>query len=226
MRSLLHMPLDPACRAVRIVLAEKGLPVRLVEAPPWAPPPELLNLNPAGDIPVLVDEPPTGGELAASPAPVIVEYLEEAYAEPPLLPGTSSGRAEARRLAAWFTDKFEREVNAFVLRRRVDDRLRGVRRPEADSHRQGREAMRWHLDYLAFLLDSRPWLAGERMTVADIAAAAQLSASDYLGAVPWEEFAPVKEWYARLKCRPSFRPLLADRIDGMPPPSHYADLDF
>jgi glutathione S-transferase len=226
MRTLLHMPLDPASRMVRLILAEKGLPARLVETPPWSGDAALLARNPAGSIPVLIDEPPTGGEIAVAPAPVIAEYLEEAYRNPPLLPATSAARAEARRLCCWFDDKFEREVNAATLRRRIDDRLKARRGAEAPDHRAGADAMRWHLDYLAWLLDHRAWLAGEKMTIADLSAAAHLSANDYLDAVPWADFPVVKEWYQRLKCRPSFRPILADRIDLAPPPLHYADLDF
>lgn len=226
MRLLMHMPLDPPSRAVRVILAEKGLAARLVETAPWRAPAELLARNPAGEIPVLIDEPPTGGEIAVAPGPVIMEYLDEAYGAKPLFPATSAARAETRRLCLWFDGKFEREVNARLLRRRVDERLQGRRRADADLYRAGTEAMRWHLDYLCWLLDRRAWLSGEKMTVADIVAAAHLSSNDYLGAVPWSEFPQVKDWYQRLKCRPSFRPLLADRIDGLPPPSYYADLDF
>ncbi|HXI86795.1 MAG TPA: glutathione S-transferase family protein, partial [Parvularculaceae bacterium] len=206
--------------------AEKGLTVRLVGEPPWAAPAELLARNPAGEIPVLIDEPPTGGEIAVAPCLVIADYLEEAYGGAPILPGTSAARAEARRVAQWFDGKFEREVNAQIVRRRVDERLAGRRRADPEPYREAAERMRWHLDYLAWLLDRRHWLAGEKMSLADIAAAAHLSASDYLNAVPWSEFSSVKEWYSRMKCRPSFRPLLADRVDGLPPSAHYDDLDF
>jgi glutathione S-transferase len=44
--------------------------------------------------------------------------------------------------------------------------------------------------------------------------------------VPWDAHEPAKEWYARIKSRPSFRTILADHIPGVPPPAHYADLDF
>ncbi|MBI1366212.1 MAG: glutathione S-transferase family protein [Alphaproteobacteria bacterium] len=226
MRTLLHMPLDPGSRMARILLAEKGLPVCLVETPPWREPAELLARNPAGEIPVLIDEPPTGGEVAVAPALVIADYLEEAYGAAPMLPATSAARGEARRIAHWFDRKFESEVNQLILRRRVDERLAGARRLEPEPYRAGAERMRWHLDYLAWLLDRRAWLAGERMTLADVAAAAHLSANDYVSAVPWSEFPTVKEWYLRMKCRPSFRPILADRLEGAPPPSHYDDLDF
>ena len=79
---------------------------------------------------------------------------------------------------------------------------------------------------IAWLTERRRFLAGDHFSLADIAAAAQLSALDYLGDVPWEQHAGAKDWYARIKSRPSFRPLLADHIPGAPPPKHYADLDF
>lgn len=226
MRALLHMPLDPSSRIARLILSEKGLPARLVASPPWAEDGMLAAHNPARAVPVLLDEPPTGGEVAISPAIAIAEYLEEAYPAAALLPATSAGRAETRRLFMWFELKFESDVNAAILRRKVDDRLQGRRHVDPDRYRRGAEALAWHLDYLSWLLEHRAWLAGEKMTIADLAAAAHLSANDYLGAVPWSDFPHAKEWYMRLKCRPSFRPLLADRVEGLPPPSYYDDLDF
>lgn len=220
------MPLDPASRLTRLILAEKGLPARHVETPPWRDDHDLAALNPARSVPVLIDEPPTGGEIAVAPANVIAEYLEEAYPTAALLPATSAGRAEARRLLTWFETKFEQDVNAKISRRNIDDRLQGKRRIDPDQHRTGCEALAWHLDYLSWLLENRAWLAGERMTIADFAAAAHLSVNDYIGVISWKDFPQAKEWYARLKCRPSFRPLLADRVEGLPPPSHYDDLDF
>lgn len=227
MRTLFHMPLDPACRTIRILLAEKGLPARLVEQRPWDDAGgALAAVNPALTVPVLVDEPPTGGEASISPASAIIEYLEEVYVSEPFLPATSAARAEARRLCAWFTDKFESEVSAYTLRERIDKRL--MRRGMADYEmlKAGADALSWHLDYAAWLLDKRHWFAGERMTIADLAAAGQLSALDYIDTVPWEKFPPVKDWYARIKSRPSMRPILRDRLDGLPPPAHYDDPDF
>jgi glutathione S-transferase len=208
------------------MLAEKGLPARLIATEPWRPDEDFQRRNPAGTIPVLIDEPPTGGEISVSPALAICDYLEEAYGSSPLLPTISAGRAEARRLAHWFEGKFEVEVNARIFRLRIDERAQGKYRYDSEVWRAGTEALAWHLDYLSFLLETRGWLAGDRMTFADLVGAAHLSSSDYLGVVPWAAFPAVKEWYQRIKSRPSFRPLLADRIDGVPPPSHYDDLDF
>jgi glutathione S-transferase len=64
------------------------------------------------------------------------------------------------------------------------------------------------------------------LTFADLAAAAQLSVVDYLGDVPWQDNAPAKAWYVRVKSRPSFRSLLRDIVPGLLPPAAYSDLDF
>lgn len=218
--------MDPQSRKIRLILAEKSLATRLVETPPWTAHPDLLAHNPAGTIPVLIDDAPTGDEVAVTPASAISEYLEEAYREPLLMPGTSAGRAEVRRLNAWFDDKFERDVNARLLRRRVDANLQGRRAEDDDFHREAMEALSWHLDYLSYLLEQRSWLAGEKMSVADLTAAAHLSANDYIGVMPWRDVPHLQEWYRRLKSRPSMRPLLTDRIEGMPPPPHYSNPDF
>ena len=69
-------------------------------------------------------------------------------------------------------------------------------------------------------------MAGDGFSLADLAAAAHLSVLDFMGDVDWTVSAGAREWYARVKSRPSFRPLLTDRVAGMTPPEHYADLDF
>jgi glutathione S-transferase len=220
------MPFDPGCRLVRLMLAEKGLAARFVETPPWAREGDLAQANPAMTVPVLIDEPPTGGEVAIAPVSAIAEYLDEVYRDPPLLPSTSAGRAEARRLAHWFDTKFEAEVNALIVRRRVDGRLQGRRWGEPEPIRAAVEALSWHLDYLSFLLERRSFLASDRMTIADLAGAAHLSVNDYFGLVPWTEFPEARAWYQRIKSRPAMRPLLADRLEATPPAAHYTDLDF
>lgn len=220
------MPLDPGCRFVRLMLAEKGLPARFVETPPWARETDLAQANPAMTVPVLIDEPPTGGEIAIAPSLAIAEYLEEVYREPALFPATSAGRAEARRLAHWFDAKFESEVNALIVRRRIDGKLQARRWGEPEPLRAAAEALAWHLDYMSYLLERRAFLAGDRLTIADLAAAAHLSVHDYFGLVPWADFQDAKSWYQRVKSRPSMRPLLADRFENTAPAAHYADLDF
>lgn len=228
MRTLLHLPLDPASRTIRIILAEKGLTVRLVDTPPWEDEgaQTLAAANPACTMPVLIDTPPTGGKVSISPVSAIIEYLDEAYMGSPVLPSASAARAETRRICAWFHEKFDPEVNNLTLRERVDKRLMRRGQPDYERFKEGARALSWHLDYIAWLLDQRTWLAGERFSAADIVGAAHFSALDYIDIVPWDEFPSVREWYARIKSRPSMRPILKDRIESLPPPSHYDDPDF
>jgi len=222
MRVLYHLFLSPPCRAIRIALAEKRLAVSLRAEPVWDRRPAFLALNPAGEVPVLVED---DGTVLADHA-VIAEYLDETCPDPPLIPGDAVQRAEIRRLARWFDVKFDAEVTRHLLGEKIFKRF--LRRGEPDSRaiRAGLDNIHTHLAYLAWLAERRTWLAGDRFSLADIAAAAQLSAIDYLGDVPWPDHPAAKDWYARVKSRPAFRPILADHIPGIPPPRHYADLDF
>ena len=220
------MPLDPASRMIRVILAEKGLPAQTANRPPWDDDGTIAQANPAGTIPVLIDESPTGETISLAPANVILEYLEDAYPSLPLLPSTSAARAETRRICMWFIDKFERDVIAPIVREKIDKRLMRLGQADYDLLKQGNAALVWHLDYFSWLLDQRRWLAGEKMTVADLTGAAYFSSLDYVDAIPWEKFPVVQEWYARIKSRPSMRPILRDRIDGLPPPAHFDNPDF
>jgi glutathione S-transferase len=221
MRTLYHLWLSPYARKVRIALKEKGLEFELALERVWERRPEFLAMNPAGTVPVLVED---DGSVVADSG-VICEYLDEVYEEPALLGATTAERNEIRRLVAWFDQKFAHEVTDNLYREKVMKRFLGGE-PSSQAIRAGHANIRYHLDYIAWLAERRRFLAGEHFSLADIAAAAHLSSLDYLGDVPWAQHAGAKDWYARLKSRPSFRPLLADQIPGSPPPPHYADLDF
>ena len=222
MRRLYHFSLSPFCRKVRLALAEKGLETDLHEERPWERRRALLALNPAAETPVFVD----ANGAAVSDSGAICEYLEEVYAQRPLLPGDAVQRAEARRLVAWFDAKFHREVTMNLLYERVHKRLKGEGNPDSAFIRAGAANLKHHLDYIDWLVERRSWLAGESLTLADFAAAGHLSCLDYIDAVPWERNEAAKQWYARVKSRPAFRSLLADHLPGMAPPRHYVDLDF
>lgn len=222
MRILYHFWLSPFSRKVRIALYEKGMDVELVVEKYWDRRPEFLALNPAGQVPVLSE--PDGTVLADSQA--IVEYLEDCQPEPDLLGKTPLERAECRRLIAWFDGKFYDEVSDFLLREKLLKRFMGMGEPRSDLIRAGRGNVGYHLDYIGYLVERRNYIGGEVFSLADITAAAHLSCLDYLGDVPWESYPGAKEWYARVKSRPSFRAILADHMPGLPPPPHYADLDF
>ena len=222
MRTVYHLWLSPFCRTVRIVLAEKNLEFDMHVEKLWERREDFLALNPAGDLPVLVED----DGLVLSNANAIVEYLDETHPEPPLIGRSPAIRAEVRRLVAWFDKKFDAEVTRNLVDEKIMKRFLGLGEPNSQAIRAGSSNIHVHLDYIAYLNEERRWLAGNDFSLADIAAAAHLSCVDYLGDVPWSDHEAAKEWYARIKSRPSFRSLLGDHIPGCPPPRHYADLDF
>ncbi len=221
MNTLYHMQLSPFSRKVRLSLAEKKIEVKLVEEKYWEKNQEFLRRNPAGKVPILKID---GITMADSGA--ICEYLEEAYPNPSLMPNNTKARYEVRRLVAWFDDKFYHEVTSKLVFERVIKKIIGEGYPDSKLIKSGARKIKYHLDYMDWLLDQRRWLAGNQMSLADFAAAAQLSALDYISDVDWNRSENVKEWYAKIKSRPAFRSILADQISGFPPPAHYADLDF
>ena len=228
MRQLFHHPLQPQSRVIRLQLAEKRLEAEFVTERPWDRREQFLRLNPSGEVPVLAEE---NGLVLCGFYPVL-EYLEEAYPETaaagtPLLGRNLQERGEIRRLIAWFDGKFEREVTKNLLAEKIFKRyMPNGGGPDSSAIRAGKSNIGIHLDYIGWLMERRTWLAGPVLSLADLVAAAQISAMDYLGDVPWDEHEAAKDWYARMKSRPSFRPLLADSLPGAPPPAHYADLDF
>jgi len=222
MWQLYQFPLCPFSRKVRLVLGEKGIGYELWRENPWEMRDDFRALNPAGRTPVLHD-PDKGLTLADSRA--ICEYLEETSDRAPLIIGTATARAEIRRLVALFDENFFADVTGPLLNERMKKRL--ILRQSPDS-RALREAMRLaheHLYYIDYLVDTRPWLGGATMSLADLAAAAQISVADYLGGLDWSGHEQARAWYSVFKSRPSFRPLLAERMEVIQPPSHYSDVN-
>lgn len=203
-------------------MAEKKLEFNLEIEKIWERRTAFLAMNPAGDVPVLCEE--DGTTLANSQ--VICEYLEEVYPAENLIGDNPVQRAETRRLVSWFDVKFNREVTDNLIGEKVMKRMLKLGEPHGPAIRAGHANIHYHLDYIGFLTEKRKWLAGDDFSLADIAAAAHLSSVDYIGDVPWEEHEAARNWYARVKSRPSFRPLLADRVPGFNPVDHYEDVDF
>lgn len=229
MLSLHHHPLSAASRFVRLVLAEYGETAALIDESPWERSEAFLALNPSGTLPVLIDD----DEAVISGASVIAEYLAETRGlragETALMPTGAVDRAEVRRLVSWFLGKFDSEVTGYLVNEKVFKRQMSTANggePDPAAIRAARSNIRYHMRYIGYLMSRRKWLAGNGLSLADLAAAAEISAIDYLGEVPWEEDTQAKDWYMRIKSRPSFRPILSDLVRGNPPAAHYADLDF
>ncbi len=223
MWQLYQFPLCPFSRKVRLMLGEKGVAHELVRESPWLKRDEFVDMNPAGQTPVLV-EAARGIILIDSNA--ICEYFEETVEKAPMIPGTAVNRAEVRRLVAWFDEKLYGEVVGPLLEERMRKRLVNRDPPDTKILREAMKVANAHLDYIDYLLDHRRWLGGPALTLADLTAAAHLSVADYLGGLDWRGHKQTTDWYSVMKSRPSFRPFLGERMEVIAPPPHYDKVDF
>ncbi|MAY62268.1 MAG: glutathione S-transferase [Rhizobiales bacterium] len=227
---LYHHPVSAGSRFIRLAIGETGYDCDLQEEPYWERRSEFIRLNPAGLPPVLVTE----NAYAICGPMVIAEYLDETDGvlkrDRRLMPEQPYRRAETRRLSSWFLDKMDHDVTVPLVRERVLKPqmpiTMGGGSPDSKILRAARANIRQHMKYLSWLCGTRPWVAGDKFTYADLAAASAVSVLDYLGEIEWASYPHAKEWYQRIKSRPAFRPLLSDRVRALAPVAHYADLDF
>ena len=222
MWQLYQFPLCPFSRKVRLLMSEKGIGYELWRENPWEGRDEFFAMNPAGRTPVLREP---DKDITLSDSRAICEYFEETVDRTPLINGTALQRAEIRRLIALFEENFYGDVTGPLLFERMRKRLVMRQSPDSRVLRESMKLANEHLDYIDYLIDHRPWLAGATMTLADLTAAAQISVADYLGGLDWSTHEQAAGWYSVIKSRPSFRPLLSERMDVIQPPAHYARLD-
>ena len=222
---LFHYPFDPASRTARLALGEAKVAFEETVVRPWEDDSPVRTLNPTG-MPPVVQAQAAGRPITLCEIGAVLGWIEDEAKAPVLLPTDPVERAEARRLTAWFERRFTDEVAAVLLHERLEKQLLRLGPPEARALRDGREALKHHLVELEAMAAARDWLAGRRLSQADLMAAAHLSVLDYFGEINWGQWPALKLWYSKLKSRPCFRPLLADRFVGVPPSAWYADLDF
>ena len=221
MSLLYHLPFSANCRLVRIALAENKVSFRLVVEAIWERRDSFLALNPEGQVPVFINE----QNLKICGASVIIEWLDENM-DNSLIGSEIDIRCESRRIMNWFLNKFSNEIDNTLVYEKIMKGFIGKGNPDANILRVGRKNLKIHLEYIDWLSKNRDWLAGNEFTIADISAAANISIIDYLGEINWKEYSSAKDWYARIKSRPSFRKILEDKIPGLLPPKYYNDLDF
>lgn len=218
---LVHNSVLPQCRKIRILMSEKKMLFVLKEENPWHLSADIMKINPAGELPIFIYD---GNIIAGNYA--ITEFLEETYTQNRLIQGNNKERAEIRRLVDWFDQKFYRDVYQYIGGEKIYKRFALKQSPDNKRIKAGINNLRFHLEYIDWLVERNNYLAGSELTMADISAAAQLSVIDYLGDVPWEDYNNAKLWYSKIKSRPSFKEILNDRIKGIYPSKHYANLDF
>ena len=225
MYRLYYHPLCPFSRKVRVHLTAKEIDFELVQENFWERRKEFIAMNPAGTVPIIFDNESANLIIDSS---VICEYIEEKHIDGKNFFGDNHvKRAEARRLQNWFDEKFYNEVTKYVLNERYFNRfLPSSSAPDSDILRVSRRNLNIHLSYIEFLLESRKYLAGDQISVADFAAASHISALDYFGDINWHHYAPTKDWYCLIKSHKIFNEVLRDRITNINPPEWYSKLDF
>jgi glutathione S-transferase len=214
MRRLIHLMLSPSCRLARLIVAEKRVACDPV-----------LAEDARNPMPVFIDLDGTRAEGVWA----IVDHLEGHYPDHPLAPEDPAARRAALRWVDWAMGPFHEQVTQRIVYEKAGQRFTGAafsRAPDMNMIRAGREELKLALAAIGKAAETNGNLATRECTLGDLAVAAHLSALDYFGEVPWSEFPLATEWYVRMKSRPSFRSLLADRVPGQPPISHYAELDF
>lgn len=225
MYRLYHHPICPFSRKVRVHLAAKEIGIELIQENFWERRKEFIAMNPAGTVPILFDN---SNAAVICDSSVIIEYIEEKHQETRSFLGESLlERAEARRTSNWFDEKFYQEVTKYILNERYFNRyLPGSHAPNSETLRVARRNLNVHLSYIEYLLESRKYLAGDHISIADFAAAAQLSVLDYFGDINWHHYLPAKDWYSLIKSHKIFNEVLKDRIANINPPEWYSNLDF
>jgi len=225
MYRLYHHSLYPFSRKVRIHLAAKEVDFELVPENFWERRKEFIAMNPAGTLPIMFDN--TSAAIICGSS-IIIEYIEEKHLESKNMLGDSSvKKAETRRLQDWFDNKFYQEVSKHILSERYFNRyLPGSHAPNSEILRVARHNLNIHLSYIEYLLETRKYLSGDYISVADFSAAAQISVLDYFGDINWQHHQSVKDWYSLIKSHKIFSEILRDRLPNINPPEWYTKLDF
>ena len=222
MRELYHYPLDAYGRIARIYLKEKSLEYQEIEEYPWDRKKVFSEKHMLSDLPTLIENDGTVIEGCYA----IIEFVEQTYRSHSLLGDSFKSKAEVRRISALFNVNFFADVTNNIIFEKVMKKFVDKSSPDSASIRKGNSNLKKYLDYIRWLTNRRNWLAGNDFSLADISAAAHISCLDYTGSIEWASYPEVKNWYVRIKSRPSFREILKDRVVNISPPDAYSDLDF
>jgi len=217
-----HYSLCPFSRKLRVVLKEKEVAAELFQELFWQRRAEFLKMTPTAQTPVIIL--PSGLKIWGNQA--IFEYLEQEYPSTYWTQASPQERAIIRQVTEWFDSKFYLEVTKYIFHEKIIKTVAKTGYPDSRALYAAKANLAHHMQYIEFLCKKQQYLAAEVPTLADFAAAAQLSVLDYVGEVPWSHYKGAKQWYALIKSRPSFKPILNERIASFSPPAHYSNPDF
>lgn len=183
---------DAHSHRVRLVLAEKGIVLEIVDVDPAAPPAELLELNPYHSVPTLVDR-----DLALYDSRVIIDYLDERFPHPPLMPVDPVTRAHFR-LALY---RIERDWYGLAREIELDtDKRHGAKL---------RKNLRDSILATADVFKAKPFFLSDEFSLVDASIAPILWRLPYYGIELPAQAAAVTKYANHIFARPSFRDSLS-----------------
>lgn len=219
----------PFSRKVRFFLEESGIKYESREVKYWLREQYFVKMNQASETPVLKN---LQTQEAICDSFLICSYLDEFENKDKesdyydFLGNTMTEKYEIQRLHMWFDKKFYNEVSKHIIEEIFVNFLQGSKSTNTDRINTAIINLEKHIKYMEYLLTTRKWLACEKFTIADMAAATQISIVDYLSYVDWNRYAKLKSWYMIIKSKIGFRNILFEKIAGFKPPKHYSKLDF
>ena len=187
----------------------------------WKPQKDFLQLNPAGHLPVLINE----ENFPFIGANACVEYLMDLKSRPDLFVDDYREKAEINRLVHWFDVVFKKEVFDPIIYEKVFSRIVDNITPNSENIRAALNNLDFHIQYLNYLLNNKKYFIKDEITSLDFLAGANFSILDYLGFLNLNSYENIREWYFKIKSRPSFKTLLKDQIVGLNPHENYKNID-
>ncbi|MFT4675113.1 MAG: RNA polymerase-associated protein [Reinekea sp.] len=196
-RSSMTFYSDAACQyshRVRIVLAEKGVTVDIKDVEPDAIPKEVSDINPYCNLPTLVDR-----DLVLFEHHVMMEYLDERFPHPPLLPVYPVARAESRQLIFRIDRDWSACADAIVAAK------------SKDSVARARKELRESLLAIAPVFDDKPYFMSDEFTLVDCCVAPILWRLQSLGVeLPEKQAKSIDKYMERIFERESFQVSLSE----------------
>jgi len=221
MITLYHYYLCSSSRYIRLILEEHKISYQTQLENYWKPQNDFLELNPAGHLPVLVNE----ENFPVIGANACVEYIKDLELRSNFFVDNYKEKAEINRLVHWFEVIFKKEVFDPIIYEKVYSRIVENITPNSENIRAALQNLDFHIQYFNYLLNNKNYFIKDELTYLDFLAAANFSVLDYLGLLNLKNHDNIREWYFKLKSRPSFRTLLKDQIVGLNPHENYKNMD-
>ena len=222
MITLYHYYLCSSSRYIRLILEEHKISYQTQLENYWKPQNDFLELNPAGHLPVLVNE----ENFPVIGANACVEYIKDLELRSNFFVENYKEKAEINRLVHWFEVIFKKEVFDPIIYEKVYSRIVENITPNSENIRAALQNLDFHIQYFNYLLNNKNYFIKDELTYLDFLAAANFSVLDYLGLLNLKSHESIREWYLKLKSRPSFRTLLKDQIVGLNPHENYKNMDI